>query len=36
MLARKDYEKNVQENINTVVADGKLNEAVSGRALDQK
>ena len=36
MLARSDYEKNVQENINAVVADGKLNQAVLGRALDQK
>ena len=29
-------EKNIQENINAVVADGKFNEAVAHRALDKK
>ena len=29
-------EKNIQENINAVVADGKFNEAVVHRALDKK
>ena len=35
-LAKSDYGKNIQENINTVVADGKFNQAVVCRALDQK
>ena len=36
LLAIKDYEKNIQENINAVVADGKFNQAVVCRALDKK
>ena len=32
----KDYGKNIQENINAVVADGKFNQAVVRRALDKK
>ena len=36
LLATSDYGKNIQENINAVVADGKFNQAVVCRALDQK
>ena len=36
LLATSDYGKNIQENINAVVADGKFNQAVVRRALDQK
>ena len=36
LLAMKDYGKNIQENINAVVADGKFNQAVVRRALDKK
>ena len=36
MLATSDYGKNISENISTVVADGKFNQAVVRRALDQK
>ena len=36
MLATSDYGKNIQEIINAVVADGKFNQAVVRRALDQK
>ena len=36
MLATSDYGKNIQENINTVVADGKLNQAAARKAIDQK
>ena len=36
LLAISDYGKNIQENINAVVADGKFNQAVVRRALDQK
>ena len=36
MLATSDYGKNIQENINAVVADGKFNQAVVHRALDPK
>ena len=36
MLATSDYGKNIQENINAVVADGKFNQAVVRRVLDQK
>ena len=36
LLTMKDYEKNIQENINAVVADGKFNQAVVCRALDKK
>ena len=36
MLAISDYGKNIQENINAVVADGKFNQVVVRRALDQK
>ena len=32
----RDYGKNIQENINAVVADRKFNQAVVRRALDQK
>ena len=36
LLAISDYGKNIQENINAVVADGKFNQAVVRRVLDQK
>ena len=36
LLATSDYGKNIQENINAVVADRKFNQAVVRRALDQK
>ena len=36
MLATRNYGRNIQENINAVAADGKLNQAVVRRALDQK
>ena len=36
MLATSDYGKNIQENINTVVADGKLNQAAARKAIDKK
>ena len=36
MLATSDYGKNIQENINAVVADGNFNQPVVHRALDQK
>ena len=36
LLVTSDYGKNIQENINAVVADGKFNQAVVCRALDQK
>ena len=36
LLAASDYGKNIQENINAVVADGKFNQAVVRRALDEK
>ena len=36
LLPTSDYGKNIQENINAVVADGKFNQAVVQRALDQK
>ena len=36
LLATYDYGKTIQENINAVVADGKFNQAVVCRALDQK
>ena len=36
LLATSDYGKNIHENINEVVADGKVNQAVVHRALDQK
>ena len=36
LLASKDYGRNIQENINPVVADGKFNQAVVRRTLDQK
>ena len=31
-----DYGRNIQKNINAVVADGKFNQAVVRRALDKK
>ena len=36
LLTTSDYGKNIQEIINAVVADGKFNQAVVHRALDQK
>ena len=36
LLATSDYSRNIQENINSVVAGGKLNQAVVSRVLDQK
>ena len=36
LLAMKKKKKNIQENINAVVADGKFNQAVVRRALDKK
>ena len=36
LLATSDYRKNIQENINAVVADGKFNQAIICRAPDQK
>ena len=36
MLATNDYGRNIQENINDVVSDGKFYQAVVRRALDQK
>ena len=36
LLATRNYGRNKQENINAVDADGKLNQAVVRRALDQK
>ena len=36
LLATSDYGKNIQENNNAVVTDGKFNQAVVHRALDQK
>ena len=36
MFATSDYGRNIQEKINAVVADGKLNQAVVRRALDKK
>ena len=36
MLATSDYGKNIQENINAVVADGNFNQPVVHRAPDQK
>ena len=36
LLSTRDYGKNIQENINAVVADRKFNQAVVRRALDQK
>ena len=35
LLATRDYAKNFHKNINAVVADGKFNQAVVRRALDQ-
>ena len=35
MLATSDYGRDIQENINAVVADGKFNQVVVCRALDQ-
>ena len=35
LLATSNYRRNTQENINAVVADGKFNQAVVCRALDQ-
>ena len=36
MLATSDYGKNIQENINTVVTDGKFNDALVRHVLDEK
>ena len=36
LLATSDYGRSIQENINAVAADGKFNQAVVRRALDQK
>ena len=36
LLATSDYGKNIQENINTVAADGKLNQAAARKAIDKK
>ena len=36
LLAIRDYAKNIHKNINAVVADGKFNQAVVRRVLDQK
>ena len=36
LLATSDYGRDIQENINTIVADGKFNQAVVRRALDQE
>ena len=36
LLATSDYRRNIQENINSVVAGGKLDQAVVRRVLDQK
>ena len=36
MFATSDYGRNIQEKINAVVADGKLNQAVVRKALDKK
>ena len=36
MPTTRDYGKNIQENINAVVADRKFNHAVVRRELDQK
>ena len=36
LFATSDYGRNIQENINAVVADGKFNQAVVRRALDEK
>ena len=36
MLGTNDYGRNIQENINDVVSDGKFYQAVVRRALDQK
>ena len=35
LLVTSSYRRNTQENINAVVADGKFNQAVVCRALDQ-
>ena len=36
LLATSNYGKNIQENINAVLATGKFNQVVVHRALDQK
>ena len=36
MHATKDYGRNIQKNTNAVVEDGKFNQVVVRRALDQK
>ena len=36
LLATSDYRKNIQDNINTIVADGKFIQSVLRRAVDQK
>ena len=36
MLDTSDYGRDIQENINAVDADGKLNQAIVHRVLDEK
>ena len=36
LVAKRDYGRNIQENVNAVVANEKFNQAVAHRALDQK
>ena len=36
LLAKSDCGRNIQENVNEVVVDGKFNKAIIGRALHQK
>ena len=36
LLATSEYGRDIQENINTIVSDGKFNQAVVRRALDQE
>ena len=36
LVAASNYGENIQKNINTVVADGKCNQAVVRRVLDQE
>ena len=36
MLATSDFGQNIQENINAVVADGKINDALARHVLDEK
>ena len=36
MLATSDYDRNIQENINAVVTDGKFNDALVRHVLNEK